>query len=191
MASGRSSGNKRESSKTNCFKETVISFIWVMISANIGEQLHVDTQEDGVYTDVREPRTHGQSRNIDLPTYFFDNTEPNRMDTAKNKISSQVRLPSTHPETFDSNIYEYSNILNSPSSSPIYSSVMKHDNDLTSINSFESLSESNLKDNNYSQYHKENNGGLTNQHDEFRPLMHRPYSSVKYDRKTTTDTNND
>lgn len=160
-----------------------------MISANIGEQL--DTQEDGVYTDVREPRTHNQSRNIDLPTYFFDNTEPNRMDTAKNKISSQVRLPPTHPETFDSNIYEYCNILNSQSSSPIYSSVMKHDIDLTSINSSESLSESNLKDHNCSQYHKENNGGLTNQHDEFRPLMHRPYSSVKYDRKTTTDTNND
>lgn len=57
-----------------------------MISADI-EQL--DTQEDGVYTDVREPRTHNQSRNIDLPTYFFNNTEPNRKDTAKNKYQAK------------------------------------------------------------------------------------------------------
>lgn len=51
------------------------------------------------------------------------------------------------------------------------------------------LSESKLKDNNGSQYHKENNVDVINQYEEFRPIINRPYSSVKYDRKTTTNTN--
>lgn len=50
---------------------------------------------------------------------------------------------------------------------------------------------SKIKDNNSSQYHTENNGCLINQYDEFRPMMNRPYSSVKYDRQTTTDSDND
>lgn len=89
-------------------------------SASVDEQQ--DTQKYGIYNDVRESRKHAPSRNFDLPTYFFDNTEPTRLDIANNActIPCQVRLPSTRPE-----IYDDCNRLNSPSSSPIYSRVKK------------------------------------------------------------------
>eukprot|EP00105_Crassostrea_gigas_P037059 XP_019921207.1 PREDICTED: uncharacterized protein LOC105324675 [Crassostrea gigas] len=158
-------------------------------SANVAEQQ--DSQEDGVYTDVREPRIYDQCRNFDLPTYFLDNTERTKLDKPKNKISLQVSLPATRFETLESNVYDDCNRLNSPPSLRTYSSVMNYDYDLTCIKSSKSLSMSKIKDNNSGQYHKENNEGLFNQYDEFRPMMNRPYSSVKYDRQTTTDTNKD
>lgn len=158
-------------------------------SANVDEQQ--DSQEDGVYTDVREPRIYDQCRNFDLPTYFLYNTERTKLDKPKNKISRQVSLPATRFETLESNVYDDCNRLNSPSFSRTYSSVMNYDYDHTCFKSSKSLSMSKLKDNNSSQYHKENNGCLTNQYDEFRPMMNRPYSSVKYDEQTTTDTDND
>lgn len=177
---------KKVNSKNIVLKKVCFHFYDYLILASVDEQQ--DTQKYGVYNDVREPRKHAPSRNFDLPTYFFDNTEPTRLDKANNacKISCQVRLLSARPE-----IYDNCNRLNSPSSSPIYARVTKHDYDLTCIKSSRSLSESKLKDNNGSQYHKENNVGVINQYEEFRPtcMINRPYSSVKYDRKTTTNTN--
>lgn len=113
------------------------------------------------------------------------------MDIAKNKTPSHVRLPLTRSEMLDSNVYDLCNRLNSPSSSPIYSSVINNDYDFVCFKSSRSLSLSKLEDNNGSRNHKENNEGLINQYDEFRPMMNRPYSSVKYDRQTTTDTNDE
>lgn len=91
----------------------------------------------------------------------------------------------------DTNVYDFCDRLNSPSFSPIYSSVINNDYYFACIKSSRSLSLSKLEDNNCSRYYKENNEGLINQYDEFRPMMNRPYSYVKYDRQTTTDTNND